>query len=72
MAATRFHRSCATTKGSLPSWQKYIGNEIFDHRLRHDESLAEKFAYICQNPVRTGLVQDEQDWPYVFIPGSGD
>jgi putative transposase len=49
-------------------WQR----NFFDHRLRHDESLAEKFAYICQNPVRAGLVRDEQDWPYVFIPGRGD
>lgn len=29
-------------------WQR----DFFDHRLRHDESLAEKFEYICQNPVR--------------------
>ena len=35
-------------------WQR----NFFDHRLRHDESLAEKFAYICQNPVRAGLVRD--------------
>ena len=41
---------------------------FFDHRLRHDESLAEKFAYICQNPVRAGLVRAEHDWPYIFIP----
>jgi putative transposase len=36
-------------------WQR----NFFDHRLRHDESLAEKFAYICQNLVRAGLVQNE-------------
>jgi len=41
---------------------------FFDHRLRHDESLAEKFAYICQNPIRAGLVRAEDDWPYIFIP----
>jgi putative transposase len=45
-------------------WQR----NFFDHRLRHDESLAEKFAYICQNPVRAGLVRNEHDWPYTFIP----
>src|SRR5438093_8276198 len=45
-------------------WQR----NFFDHRLRHDESLAEKFAYICQNPVRAGLIWNEHDWPYVFIP----
>ena len=41
---------------------------FFDHRLRHDESLAEKFAYICQNPLREGLIREQQDWAYVFIP----
>ncbi len=41
---------------------------FFDHRLRHDESLAEKFAYICQNPVRAGLIFSENHWPYIFIP----
>jgi putative transposase len=45
-------------------WQR----NFFDHRLRHDESLAEKFAYICQNPVRAGLTLSEDDWPYIFIP----
>ena len=45
-------------------WQR----NFFDHRLRHDESLAEKFAYICQNPVRGGLILSENDWPYTFIP----
>ena len=46
-------------------WQR----NFFDHRLRHAGSLAEKFAYICQNPIRAGLIGAEQDWRYVFIPG---
>jgi len=33
-------------------WQ----DESFDHVLRCEESLAEKTAYILQNPVRAGLV----------------
>ncbi len=53
-----------TTKMAGVEWQ----SNFFDHRLRHDESLAEKFAYICQNPVRAGLVRTEDDWPYIFIP----
>ncbi len=47
-------------------WQR----NFFDHRLRHGESLAEKFAYICQNPVRAGLIRSETDWPLIFIPGT--
>ena len=55
-----------TAKLSGVEWQR----NFFDHRLRHDESLTEKFAYICQNPVRAGLIQNEADWPYAFIPHS--
>ena len=55
-----------TAKLSGVEWQR----NFFDHRLRHDESLTEKFAYICQNPVRAGLIQNEADWPYRFIPHS--
>jgi hypothetical protein len=42
--------------------------EFFDHRLRHDESLAKKFSDVCQNPVRAGSVRHENGWPYIFIP----
>jgi REP-associated tyrosine transposase len=55
-----------TAKLANIKWQR----NFFDHRLRHDESLTEKFAYVCKNPVRGGLVQNEADWPYVFIPQS--
>jgi len=53
-----------TAKLAGVRWQR----NFFDHRLRHDESLAEKFAYIWQNPVRAGLIRNESDWPYVLIP----
>jgi putative transposase len=52
-----------TAKIAGVRWQP----NFFDHRLRHDESLTEKFAYICQNPVRAGLTLSEHDWPYIFI-----
>ena len=41
-----------TARMAKIDWQR----NFFDHRLRHDESLAEKFEYICQNPVRAGLI----------------
>jgi putative transposase len=44
-------------------WQR----NFFDHRLRHDESESEKYEYILQNPVRAGLVNDADDWPYQFV-----
>jgi putative transposase len=44
-------------------WQR----DFFEHRLRKEESLREKADYILANPVRAGLVQRIEDWPYVFI-----
>jgi hypothetical protein len=41
-------------------WQR----DFFDHRLRDDESFEEKAAYILNNPVRAGLVNRFEDWPY--------
>ena len=35
-----------------------------DHLLRSDESYAEKWKYVFQNPVRAGLVFQAEDWPY--------
>ena len=36
----------------------------FDRLLRGGESAQEKWLYIRENPVRTGLVTCWQDWPY--------
>jgi putative transposase len=36
----------------------------FDRLLRRDESLEEKWSYVRENPVRAGLVESWQDWPY--------
>ena len=43
-----------------PLWQP----GFFDHLLRNDESYAQKWDYVRQNPVRAGLVQSADDWPY--------
>jgi putative transposase len=37
---------------------------FFDHILRSEESYAEKWNYVRDNPVRAGLVKDLDDWPY--------
>ena len=37
---------------------------FFDHVLRSDESYAQKWEYVRDNPVRTGLVASWQEWPY--------
>jgi len=47
-----------TARMAKIDWQR----NFFDHRLRHDESLAEKFEYVCQNPVRAGLIAQGEQW----------
>ena len=37
---------------------------FFDHVLRTDESYSQKWKYVCENPVRAGLVKSTADWPY--------
>jgi REP-associated tyrosine transposase len=44
----------------LPHWQK----GFFDHLIRHSESYSEKWEYVRQNPVRAGLVDDPDEWPW--------
>jgi putative transposase len=36
----------------------------FDHVLRSNESYAQKWQYVRENPVRAGLVDRSEDWPY--------
>ena len=45
-----FKRIIART--TVIKWQR----NYFDHRVRNDESLAEKADYILNNPMRTGFV----------------
>ena len=43
-----------------PHWQE----GAFDHVLRSAESYAQKWEYVRMNPVRAGLVEHPEDWPY--------
>ena len=61
-------------KSVVTDWKKYLAREhgiawqrdFFDHRLRHDESCAEKADYIRENPVRAGLAKTADEWPHVI------
>jgi REP element-mobilizing transposase RayT len=52
-----------------PHWQK----GFFDHLLRSNESHAEKWKYVQDNPVRAGLVTCHSHWPFAgsIQPDSG-
>ena len=52
----------ATSRFARVRWQR----NFFDHRLRHDESSNEQWIYIMDNPVRAGLVQEADPWPYIL------
>ena len=52
-----------TAKRTGIEWQL----DFFEHRLRQEESLREKANYILANPVRSGLVNRPEDWPFVYF-----
>ncbi len=57
-----------TRKGGI-RFQK----NFFDTRIRDEEHFAEKWKYICRNPVARGLVDSPRKWPHViaFDPETG-
>jgi REP element-mobilizing transposase RayT len=59
---------------AVASWKRYTARTLriewqdgfFDHRLRNDENLLAKSEYIRMNPVRSGLINDPDRWPFMF------
>jgi putative transposase len=45
---------------AAPHWQK----GFFDHLLRSHETVAEKWLYVRENPVRAGLSESPEEWPF--------
>jgi REP element-mobilizing transposase RayT len=43
-----------------PHWQQ----GFFDHLMRGQDSYAEKWAYVRDNPVRANLCKQADEWPY--------
>jgi REP element-mobilizing transposase RayT len=54
----------SVSDGDQMPWRWQEG--CFDRLLRSDESLSDKWEYLRQNPVRAGLVEHPDDWPYQF------
>ena len=53
-------RATKLSRRDTQIWQE----GFFDHVLRSDESYAQKWQYVRENPVRAGLVSCSEDWPY--------
>ena len=62
-------------------WKSYLTTQygirfqanFFDTRIRDQEHFAEKWDYICKNPVAKGLVATPREWPHsvAFDPSTG-
>ena len=56
----------------IRSWKRWIAatsgvtfqKGFFDHRLRGSESARGKWNYVSLNPVRKGLIEKAEDWPF--------
>ena len=53
-------KTLRSEKIQAPHFQK----GFFDHVLRSAESYTEKWHYVRENSVRTGLVKRWEDWPF--------
>ncbi len=60
MAYWRSLTTRALGEGKDQLWQR----DYWDRQLRREESYAEKWAYVGNNPVRAGLVARPEDWPF--------
>jgi putative transposase len=49
---------------AVPGGDKIWEPGFFDHILRSDEGYAEKWNYVRDNPVRAGLAESADEWPY--------
>jgi putative transposase len=60
----------------IRNWKRFVSRQsqiewqrdFFDHRLRNAWELAEKTEYVLNNPVRKGLCERPEDWPWVYQP----
>ncbi len=60
-----YSANCLTLAGvEAPVWQK----GYHDHGLRDDEDYRVRVQYVVQNPLRAGLVQRLEDFPYLILP----
>jgi len=65
----------ASFSGIIGDWKRWLNTKLgitwqenfFDHRIR-SETDSHKGEYILQNPVRAGLVEKAEDWPWLWIP----
>jgi putative transposase len=55
-----------------PTGQRFWQVEPFDHWVRCEEELEGLIMYVEGNPVKAGLVERAEDWPYSSACGLAD
>jgi REP element-mobilizing transposase RayT len=58
----------------ISDWKRFHSNNngvvwqdnFFDHRIRNDDELIKKAAYIRKNPPAKGLCGKDDDWPWAL------
>jgi REP element-mobilizing transposase RayT len=63
-------------KETIGNWKRFTARKLgidwqrdfFDHRIRSDEDLTNKWIYIRENPVRAGVAKSYEEWPHVWRP----
>ncbi|MBK1860000.1 REP-associated tyrosine transposase [Cerasicoccus arenae] len=69
-----FNNGKRSMKDTVNLWKRYLTRnqgidwqkDFFDHRIRNQDFYEEKAHYIRMNPVRAGLCEKPEDWPYVW------
>jgi REP element-mobilizing transposase RayT len=57
-------KSYSATKLAAPVWQP----GYHDHALRDDEDYGARVRYTLENPVRAGMAERPEAYPYVILP----
>jgi REP element-mobilizing transposase RayT len=62
MAISRFKQRTGywLSQNAPACWQ----SDFYDHIIRRDQSFANQIRYIVNNPVRRGLVENWEDYPF--------
>jgi putative transposase len=59
-----FKKSSPPAPADLFEFSAFWQPGFVDRLLRNDENYAEKWDYVWRNPVRAGLVNQPEQWPY--------
>ena len=60
----RYWKRLVSQSGAIHGKRKIWLSDGWDRQIRTGRHYSEKWAYVRQNPVRAGLVERPDDWPW--------